>query len=344
MSVFRLEELAEIAGGRLDGDGSVEIRGVGTLADAQDGQITFLTNAKYRRQLAETHASAVILRESDRASCSVNAIVTDNPHAAYARISALFDESTDECRNGAHPTAIIEGGAKVDPTACIGPNAHIAAGCTIGPRVVVGPNCTVGRNCVIGEGSRLVANVTVYHRCRLGKRVLVHGGAVIGSDGFGFANEGGKWVKVHQLGAVVIGDDVEIGANTTIDRGAVNDTVIEDGVKLDNLIQVAHNVQIGANTAIAACVGIAGSAEIGQRCAIAGGAGVLGHLTITDGVTVTPMSLVTKSITEPGVYSSGTPLEPTEQWQKNFVRFKQLDDMARRLKQLEKQIEELKKG
>ncbi len=344
MSGFTLARLAEVAGGRLSGDPERRITGVGTLAEAGEGDITFLTNRKYRGQLETTRAGAVILQEGDRPDCPVDAIIAVNPHAAYARISALFDSVPGEGATGCHPAAIIEADADVAPTAWIGANAYIGSGARIEAGAWIGPNCVIQANSTIGAESRLAANVTVYHGCRIGRRVIVHAGVVIGSDGFGFANDAGEWIKVYQLGAVVIGDDVEIGANTTIDRGAVNDTVIEQGVKLDNLIQVAHNVRIGAHTLVAGCVGIAGSADIGAHCAIAGGAGILGHLRIAEGVTITPMSLVTKSIDEPGVYSSGTPLERSDHWQKNFVRFKQLDEMARRLKKLEKELEDLKKG
>lgn len=339
---FSLQELAEVSGARLVGDPERTIEGVGTLADAGDRQIAFLTNPKYGRQLAGTRAAAVILGEASLAQCPTAALVSENPHAAYARISALFEPQPTQAP-GIDPTAVIDETAEVDATAWIGPHVSIGPGARIGANVQIGPNSVIGADCVIGPESRLVANVTVYHGCRIGRAALIHAGVVIGSDGFGFAMDSGRWRKVHQLGAVVVGDDVEIGANTTIDRGAINDTVIEDGVKLDNLIQVAHNVRIGANTAVAACVGIAGSATIGRNCAIAGGVGILGHLEIADGVTVTAMSLVTKSIKRPGVYSAGVPLEPSDKWQKNFVRFKQLDEMARRLKTLENELEELKK-
>ena len=231
--------------------------------------------------------------------------------------------------------------AKVDPTAHIGANAYIAAGAEVDAGAIIGPNCIVLDGSHVGADSRLVANVTIYHGVTLGKRVLVHAGSVIGSDGFGFANDSGHWVKIHQLGGVRIGDDVEIGANTSIDRGAIDDTVIEDGVILDNQIQVAHNVRIGAHTAIAGCVGIAGSAQIGEHCTIGGGVGIVGHLEIADGVTITAMSLVTSSITKPGIYSSGTPLESKAHWQRNFIRFKQLDEMARRIQALERQLQQL---
>ncbi len=239
---------------------------------------------------------------------------------------------------GIHPSAVVEAGAQVDPTAWIGPNAVIGTDARISANVSIGPGCVVGRGSVIGAGSELVANVTVLHECVIGERALFHPGVVVGADGFGIANDKGRWVKVPQLGRVVIGNDVELGANTTVDRGAIEDTVIEDGVKIDNQVQIAHNVRIGAHTAIAGCAGIAGSAKIGRHCAIAGGVGIAGHLEIADGVQITAMALVTKSISQPGVYSSGTPLQPNDEWHKNFARFRKLDEMARRLRALEKKI------
>lgn len=340
---FTLAALAQRVGARLVGDGDCVIHGVATLNGAVPGTITFLTNPRYRKHLQATHASAVILKEDDVSFCPTNALVAANPHLVYAKVAALFVPPPDAAP-GIHPSAVVAPSARIEPSASIGPHCVIGAGCIIGAAVVIGPGCVLEREVSIGHATRLVANVTIYYGCRIGDRGLIHAGAVIGSDGFGFAYDRGTWVKVPQLGAVVIGDDVEIGANTSIDRGAVDNTVIEDGVKLDNQIQVAHNVRIGAHTAMAGCVGVAGSAVIGKHCAIGGGAGILGHLEIADGVTVTAMSLVTKSLKEPGVYSSGTPLERSEQWHKNTVRFKHLDEMARRLKQLEKELEELKKG
>jgi UDP-3-O-[3-hydroxymyristoyl] glucosamine N-acyltransferase len=343
MADYSLGELAEQVNGRVVGDASVRITGVGTLTHGRQGQITFLNNPRYRRYLAETQASAVILGEDDVAECPVNALVVRRPYVAYARLTALFAPQREQ-GGFIHPSAQVSPAATVASTARIEANCVVGAGCSIGEQVRIGPGCVIENDCMIGDGSHLIANVTLYHSTILGQRVTIHAGAVIGSDGFGFANEGGRWIKIHQLGCVRIGDDVEIGANTTIDRGAIEDTIIGSNVILDNLIQIAHNVCIGDGTAMAGCVGVAGSAVIGRNCAIGGGAGILGHLEIADGVTVTAMSLVTKSIKEPGVYSSGTPLEPSAQWQKNYARFKQLDEMARRLRALEHELNELKKG
>jgi UDP-3-O-[3-hydroxymyristoyl] glucosamine N-acyltransferase len=340
---YTLAQLAERVGGRAAGDPECLIHGVGSLGSAGEGKITFLVDKRYRGRMQESAATAIILSESELPHCPTNALVVQNPYAAYARISTLFD-LREAAVTGIHPSAVVSPEASVDPSASIGANSVIGPRSIIGPKVEIGPGCHVAHDVEIGEATCLMANVSVYHGCRVGARVIVHAGVVIGSDGFGFAEEDGKWVKIAQLGGVRIGDDVEIGANTTIDRGAIDDTVIEDGVKLDNLIQVAHNVRIGAGTAMAGCVGIAGSADIGERCRIGGGVGILGHLKIVDDVTVTAMSLVPQSIREPGVYSAGTPLERNDQWHKNFIRFKQLDEMARRLKRLEKELKRLQEG
>ena len=334
---FTLGELARRAGAELRGDPERVIDGVATLQSGRPGAISFLANPRYRRYLADTRAEAVILGAEDAEHCPVPALVSGNPYATYAKVAALLHPPEGQ-RRGVHPSAVVCGGCRIDPSAWVGPNAVIECGAVVGPGVQVGPGCVVGEGATIGPDSRLLANVTVCHGAVIGARALIHPGVVIGSDGFGIANEGGAWTKVPQLGCVRIGDDVEIGANTTIDRGALEDTVIEDGVKLDNQIQVAHNVRIGAHTAIAGCTGIAGSARIGSRCTIGGGVGIVGHLEIADNVHITGMSLVTRSISEPGVYSSGTPLQRNDIWHKNFVRFKQLDDMARRLRALEKAL------
>lgn len=332
-----LQELAQRLGGEAHGEGDCLISCVGTLQNAEAGALSFLANRSYRQYLAGTRASAVLLRSADLEACPVSAIVVDDPYLSYARAATVLYPHL-ACASGTDSTAVVGEGCRIADSAWIGPHAVIEDGAVIGEQVYVGPGCVVGKKSVIGEGSRLTANVTICHEVTVGKRAIIHPGAVIGSDGFGIANDHGEWFKVPQLGAVRIGDDVEIGANTTIDRGAVEDTVLEDGVKLDNQIQVAHNVHIGAHTAIAGCVGIAGSARIGAHCAIGGGAVILGHLEIADHVHITAMSLVTGSISEGGSWSSGTPLEPTGQWRKNFVRFHRLDEMYRRLGALEKKM------
>jgi UDP-3-O-[3-hydroxymyristoyl] glucosamine N-acyltransferase len=339
---YTLEELAKRLGVPFHGDPDTPIEGVSALNGARPATITFLTHPRYRKYLADTCAAAVILKPEELEYCPVNALLSEDPYLTYARLSRFFAPVyTDSTVIAA--SAVVHESARLEEGVSIGDNAVISEGVQLGNGVKIGPGCVVGANSRIGANSELRANVSVYHDCEIGERTLIHSGAVIGADGFGFANEQGRWVKIHQLGRVVVGSDVEIGANTSIDRGAIEDTVIGDNVIIDNLVQVAHNVHIGDHSAIAGCVGIAGSAEIGKHCAFGGGAGILGHLSIADGVTVTAMSLVTNSIKEPGVYSSGTPLEPKSLWQKNYIRFKQLDDMARRLKALEKELQALKK-
>lgn len=336
MSVaFSLEELAERIGAELHGDGKSPIRGVNTLDSAGEGEITFLANPRYRSLLRSTSASAVILTRDDLGSCPVSALVTPNPYLAYARATALLYPPGRQ-EPGVHATASVAPDARIDESAYVGPCAVVESGAAIGSNVVIGPGCVVGKDAVVGDGSRLVARVTLCRGVRIGRRVLVHPGAVIGSDGFGLANDEGRWVKVAQVGSVVVGDDVEIGANTTIDRGALEDTVIGEGVKLDNQIQVAHNVHIGAHTAIAACVGIAGSTRIGSHCTIGGGAGIIGHLKIADHVQITAMSFVTRSIRTAGSYSSGFPVLPSSQWHKAVAYFRRLVGMEARVRTLER--------
>lgn len=332
-----LGEIAELIGGRVHGDAGCVITGIATLQGAKHGDVSFLANPRYARYLPATAASAVILAGEYLPDCRVNAVVVADPYLSYARVASLLSPPV-AMRQGRHPSAVVAPDATIDPSAWIGPQAVIEAGVVIGPRVMVGPGCVIGHGSQIGEDSRLVANVTICHDCQIGRRVMLHPGVVIGSDGFGLAKDEHGWFKVPQLGGVSLGDDVEIGANTTVDRGALDDTVIENGVKLDNQIQVAHNVFIGAHTAIAGCTGIAGSARIGARCTIGGGVGIVGHTEIADDVHITGMSFVAHSIRKAGVYSSGTPLEPNQDWRKNYARFHQLDEMARRLRQLESRM------
>ena len=336
---YTLAELAARCGGEVRGDGGVRLRGVATIQNAGPGSIAFLANPHYRRFLATTGASALILAPADAADSRLPLLVTPNPYLIYARVAALLAPAPAG-RTGVHPAAHVDPAARVAKDAWVGPGTVIEAGAEIGSRVSIGPNCVVMEGAVVGEGSRLVASVTLCQRVTLGKRALLHPGAVIGADGFGIARDKSGWVKVPQLGSVRIGDDVEIGANTTVDRGALEDTVIEDGVKLDNQIQVAHNVRIGEHTAVAGCTAIAGSAVIGKRCMIAGGAGITGHIEICDDVTVTAMTLVSHSITEPGVYSGSLPMDNAQQWRKNSVRFRQLDAIARRVADMEKKLKD----
>jgi UDP-3-O-[3-hydroxymyristoyl] glucosamine N-acyltransferase len=334
---YTVAELAGQFGLEWKGNGNRIIAGVATLAGAGPDQLSFLSNGKYTAQLAATAAGVVVLREENLADCPTAALLASDPYVAYARIAALF-EHVPTAPPGIHPSAVIAASAQVSSSASIGPCCVIESDAVIGDGVVLGPHCIVGERCTVGAQSRLVARVTLVIRTTLGKRVLVHPGAVIGSDGFGnaFDHEHGCWVKLPQLGGVRIGDDCEIGANTTIDRGALDDTVLEEDVRLDNQIQIAHNVHVGAHTAMAGCAAVAGSARIGRYCMIGGNAGVLGHLELADRVTITAKSLVTHSIREAGEYSSGVPLQENRLWRKNAARFKHLDEYARRLSALEK--------
>lgn len=337
--MYSLGQLASLVGAKLIGDPEVRIASIAGLDQATENDISFLSSAKFRRYLKSSRAAAVIVSEADIDAVRGNALVVADPYLCFARVTALLYPEP-ALQPGVDATACVDSNCDIDSSAQIAAQAVIGPGCQIGKDVYIGPGCVLENNVSIGEGTRLVANVTVRKACRIGKRCILHPGAVIGADGFGFANEKGKWIKIAQIGTVVIGDDVEVGANTTIDRGALGDTVIADGVKLDNLIQVAHNVKIGEHTAIAAQTGIAGSTEIGSYCAIGGKVGIVGHLKITDRVTVTAMSLVTNSISEPGSYSSGVPAHPSGSWHRNFARIKKLDNMAKRLKRVEMRLDQ----
>ncbi len=338
-----LAELARRFHCEVRGDAAAEVDAVASLESAGPRSVTFVADPAYLKQLARTAAGVVILRAADAARYSGNVLIADNPHLCFARIAAYLHPSP-AFAPGVHASAVLEQGAHVAASAWVGAQAVIEAGAVIGEQAYIGPGCHIGRGAAIGAASRLVGRVTVAPACRIGQRALIHPGAVIGSDGFGYARDGERWEKVPQLGGVVIGDDVEIGANTTIDRGALADTIIADGVKLDNLIQIAHNVQIGEHTALAGCVAVAGSARIGKRCAIGGRAGILGHLEIADDVQIAATSLVTGSITRPGMYSSSIPAEPVALWRKNVARLQQLDGLARRLIALEHKIQKLIEG
>ena len=335
---FTLAQLADILGAELRGNGDKIIAGLSTLQEATEHQLTFLANAHYRKQLEHTQAGAVLLSASDAADYAGDCLVAADPYLAYAKLSHYFDR-TPQPPAGIHPTAVVADSALIDSTACIGPGAVIDEHAVIGAGVTIGAQCFIGARTRIADGGRLLARVTLYHDVTVGARVVIQSGAVIGGEGFGFANHQGAWHKIAQIGGVTIGDDVEIGANTTIDRGALTDTLIGNGVKLDNQIQIAHNVHIGDNSAVAACVGISGSAKIGRNCMLAGGVGLVGHIDICDGVFITGMTMVTHSISEPGAYSSGTAMQPAADWKKNAVRFRQLDGMAKRLRALEKHIQ-----
>ena len=324
----RLGELARKLGLELRGDPDVAVDSAATLVSARPGQISFLANPAYREQLPATRASAVIVAANLASSAPCAALVADDPHAAWARLLKLL-HPVPPARPGVDASARIDADAVIDPGAEIGPLCHVAAGARIEADVVVGPGCIIGEDASIGQGARLAGRVFLGAGCRLGERVVIHPGAVIGADGFGLAMHEGRWIKVPQLGAVRIGDDCEIGANTTIDRGALGDTVLGSDVRLDNQVQIAHNVVVGDHTAIAGCVGVAGSTRIGSYCMIAGASGIGGHLEICDHVIITAMSTVLDSIDRPGHYGSGIPARPQRAWQKILVRLGQLDRLFR---------------
>ncbi|MGQ9426081.1 UDP-3-O-(3-hydroxymyristoyl)glucosamine N-acyltransferase [Gilvimarinus sp. F26214L] len=330
-----LTELARTIDARIVGDPDTRITGIATLQDARAGQIAFLANSKYRKYLSSTEASAVVLAPDQLGDFAGNALLVDDPYHGYARLSQLFAPPM-HAPAGIHPSAVVAEDAIIGQGVSVGPHVTVEPGVIIGDGVSIGSGCHVGAGSRIGSDSRLYPRVTIYHGVSIGARAILHSGVVVGSDGFGFAPHQGQWVKIHQLAGVRIGDDVELGAGTCVDRGALSDTLIGHGVKTDNMVQIAHGVRIGDHTVIAGCAAIAGSTEIGSHCVIAGAVGIVGHLKIVDNVTITAMSLVTKSITQPGSYSSGTPMAPTRQWRKQAVRFAQLDEISNRLKNLEK--------
>jgi UDP-3-O-[3-hydroxymyristoyl] glucosamine N-acyltransferase len=330
-----LGELAVRFGCELRGDPSVPVDSVAALSQAGPRAVSFLANPKYVAQLSGTRAGAVILDARSAGVSPVASLVAANPHAMYARIATLLHPDPP-LSPGIHPTASVAPGASVDPSAEIAAQASIGRDVHIGARCYIGPGCVVETGAGIGDDTRLIARVFIGHDVKLGQRCVVQPGAVIGGDGFGFAPEKGAWIKVPQVGSVQVLDDVEIGANTTIDRGALGDTVIEEGAKLDNLIMIAHNVRIGAHSALAACVAIAGSSTVGKRCILAGKVGLVGHITLCDDVVVQGTSFISHSITKPGVYSSALPSEEAGVWRRIVARIKRLDVMAKRLRVLEK--------
>lgn len=335
---FTLAELTDGLDIDIKGDPECLISGVSTIQDAQSGHITFLTNAQYRKHLSTTLASAVILSDKEAVDCHVNAIISRNPYYIYAKIAEKFG-LVQASEQGIHSSSVIGNDCNIHPSACIAAHCVLGNGVSIGAGVKIGAGCVLGDHVTVGDDACFDARVTIYRGVSIGKRAHLASGVVIGCDGFGFANQKGEWHKVPQLGSVEIGDDVDIGANTTIDRGAIENTVIESGVKLDNLIQVGHNVRIGANTIVAGCVAIAGSVTIGKHCMIGGTTAISGHVTLADGVICTGMSSVTKSITEPGIYSSGiVGAVPNLEFRKNNARFYRLESLMSRVKELEKSI------
>jgi UDP-3-O-[3-hydroxymyristoyl] glucosamine N-acyltransferase len=334
---YTLAEIVRQLGGEVLGNPDTRVAQVGTLENAHSGAIAFLANERYTRQLNDTRAAAVIVGPALRDATVLPRIVSQNPYAYFARVSGLLNPGRGP-QPGVHATAVIDAGAEIGRNAELGPLVVVGRNARIGAQTVIGAGCIIGEGATVGADARLHGNVTIYNDCVVGDRAILHSGVVIGADGFGIAMDTEGWIKVPQIGRVVIGNDVEIGANTTIDRGAIDDTVIEDGVKLDNQIQIAHNVRIGAHTAIAACVGIAGSSRVGRHCRIGGASGIAGHLIIGDNVEISAHTLVTKSIDRPGTYTGAYPFEPNRDWRRNAAQLRHLAELADRVRSLERQL------
>ena len=334
-----LGQLATLLGAELHGDASIEVSRVANLETAGSGEISFLSDSKYQSFLAQTAASAVLVKAADLSVCQTNALVVKDPYVGFARVAQLLD-STPQPALDIHPTAVIAADVQLGQNVAIGPHAVIESGVVLGDGVAIGPGCFVGKNSRLGKGSRLWANVTIYHNVEIGDACLIQSGTVIGADGFGYANERGEWIKIPQVGKVILGNRVEIGASTTIDRGAIDDTIIADNVIIDNQCQIAHNVEIGYGTAIAGGTVIAGSTKIGKYCIIGGAAVINGHIQVCDQATITGMAMVMRSISEPGIYSSGVPAQSNKEWRKMAARVLHIDEMHKRLSQLEKRVED----
>lgn len=334
---YNLSDIANKVGGVVHGDDQCKIDSVATLNTAKAGQIAFLANSKYSSQLETTQASAVIISAKEIDCCKTNAIVMDNPYLGYALVAQMLD-TTPKPANAIHPSAIIDAAATLGENVTLAANVVVEAGANIGNNVSIGAGSFIGIGAKIADNTVIWPNVTIYHRVEIGADSAVHANTVIGADGFGYANDKGQWIKIPQLGTVIIGNNVEIGASTTIDRGALENTIIKDGVILDNQIQIAHNVEIGENTAIAACSVIAGSTTIGKNCVIAGLVGINGHINVGDGCVFTGMTMVTKSMDTPGVYSSGMPCQPNKEWHKNNARIRKLESLTKRVANVEKEI------
>lgn len=331
---FSLAELADILGAQVQGDPALQVTGLADLEHAEPHQLSFIANKSYEKWLSKTAAGALLLRPELAESYQGNCLIVDNPYWAYARLSGHFSQRPRPTP-GVHPTAVVADTAQVHATAAVGPHCVIEDGASVGAGTELAAGVYVGARARLGENCLLYPKVTVYHDVQIGDRVCIHSATVIGSDGFGFAPSSDGWEKIHQLGAVVVGNDVEIGAGCTIDRGAIANTVIDHGVIIDNQVHIAHNVKIGAYTAIAGCSGIAGSTEIGAHCLLGGSTNVSGHLKVADHVQFNGAAVVTRSINEPGVFASGTPLQPVKQWRRNAVRFGQLDNLFERVKRIE---------
>ncbi|HHL2560461.1 TPA: UDP-3-O-(3-hydroxymyristoyl)glucosamine N-acyltransferase [Yersinia enterocolitica] len=338
MPSIRLADLAQQLDAQVHGDGDLVITGIASMHSAEPSQITFLSNSRYQEQLATCNAGAVVLTEADLPFCKSAALVVKNPYLTYARMAQIMDTTPQPAQDIA-PSAVISPQATLGENVSIGANAVIESGVVLGDNVVIGAGCFIGKNTHIGAGSRLWANVSVYHEVVIGQNCLIQSGTVIGADGFGYANDRGNWIKIPQLGSVHIGDRVEIGACTTIDRGALDNTIIGNGVIIDNQCQIAHNVAIGDNTAVAGGVIMAGSLKVGRYCMIGGASVINGHMEICDKVTITGMGMVMRPITEPGLYSSGIPLQPNKVWRKTAALVMNIDGINKRLKAIERKID-----
>ncbi|EPA3141109.1 UDP-3-O-(3-hydroxymyristoyl)glucosamine N-acyltransferase [Yersinia enterocolitica] len=338
MPSIRLADLAQQLDAPVHGDGDLVITGIASMHSAEPSQITFLSNSRYQEQLATCNAGAVVLTEADLPFCKSAALVVKNPYLTYARMAQIMDTTPQPAQDIA-PSAVISPQATLGENISIGANAVIESGVVLGDNVVIGAGCFIGKNTHIGAGSRLWANVSVYHEVVIGQNCLIQSGTVIGADGFGYANDRGNWIKIPQLGSVHIGDRVEIGACTTIDRGALDNTIIGNGVIIDNQCQIAHNVVIGDNTAVAGGVIMAGSLKVGRYCMIGGASVINGHMEICDKVTITGMGMVMRPITEPGLYSSGIPLQPNKVWRKTAALVMNIDGINKRLKAIERKID-----
>ena len=338
MKTLTLAELATITGGELFGDESLVVSRVAPMDKAQEGDVTFLSNPKYAKHLSECKATVVMVKADQKDQCVGNALVVADPYIAFARVVQAMD-TTPKPADEIAPSAVIAAHVKMGTNVTIGANAVIETGVELGDNVNIGAGCFIGKNAKLGNNTKLWANVTIYHEVSMGDDCLVQSGTVIGSDGFGYANDKGEWIKIPQLGSVRIGNRVEIGACTTIDRGALEDTIIEDNVILDNQLQIAHNVQIGYGTVMPGGTIVAGSTKIGKYCQIGGASVLNGHITIADGVVITGMGMVMRSIEEKGLYSSGIPLQTNREWRKTATRVHRIDEMNKRLKAVEKQLE-----
>ncbi len=336
---YTLAEIASLLDLSLIGDGECRIQGLSTLAAAGPGQISFLSNPAYAKQLAACKASAVILSERASEQFAGNRLVSKNPYVSFARATALFDESRDLASSGIHASAVVADSAQLGVGVSVDANAVIGDGVVVGDNSHIGSGAVIEQGCQLGNDCRIHPNVVLYRKACLGDRVIVHSGSVIGADGFGFAFDGERSIKIAQLGGVILGDDVEVGAATTIDRGALEDTIIGDGVKIDNQVQIGHNCVIGKHTVICGCAALAGSVTVGEYCVFGGGSGAVGHITIADKVQVSAMTLVHKSIDVAGTLASGTLAAPLTEWKRNALRFQQLDTITKRLKDLEKRVD-----